>query len=131
MKVIILEGAHQKGKTPTLHMVYAVLQTINAKVINFAVLKNTDYKDFEAELKYQNKTVAIYSEGDTQRDCYMAIKKYARKNVDTLIMAYASFKNALNVTPHTSIVIQKTIAQTSADKIKANMADCKKIIHRI
>jgi hypothetical protein len=132
MHIIILEGDSRKGKTPTLQMVYAVLKTLNATITNFAVLANTSDNDFEVELTYQNKTVAIYSKGDNQTDCYNAITNYANKNVDVFILAHSSIHSALTINPPLTLkVISKTVAQTPVDKMLTNLGDCRTILIHI
>lgn len=133
MKIIILEGHRSTGKTTTLQMVYAVLFSSNAIVNNFSIIQHTNDKDFEVELNIpsQNKNVVIHSKGDNQTDCYKAISKYANKNIDVLILAYSDFKNALNTSPHSSKVINKTIVFKKADELQANADDCKIVISNI
>jgi len=71
-------------------MLYGALQILNAQVNRFSVLQNSGNRDFEAELLYQTKKVAIYSKGDNQTDCYNAITNYSNSNINVLILAHSS-----------------------------------------
>ena len=131
MHIIILEGDHKKGKTPTLQMVYAVLQTLNAKVNKFAVLPYTNDRDFDVELSYQNKTVAIYSKGDNQTDCYNAITHYSTF-ADVLVLAHSSNLSPLTINNQfTSKLINKTVTQIPTDEMLVNIGDCRNILINI
>jgi len=131
MKVIILEGWNGRGKTTTLQMVFATLLTNNWTVNNFALIHpSRKIKDFEAILSLDSKTVAIFSEGDNQGHCKAAIVKYA--NCDVLILAHTSRLNALQIpSRHTSLLIQKTVANATNSEVQANAQDCQNIVNNI
>jgi len=136
MHIIFLEGNHGSGKTTTLQMVYAVLKLLNAEKINDSPFQGSK-KDFEAELSFQKKTVAIFSKGDTQEDCIKAIEKYAEKKVDVLIMAHTS--NLLPLTgnqptaSHTTVTLQKTVQSEPYEykHMSTNIGDCLNVIINI
>jgi hypothetical protein len=132
MKVIILNGWHGTGKTATMQMLFAVLDTNNATIQRFSIIPNSNGRDFEAELTFKSKTVAIFSSGDIQKVCNATIAKYVAKNIDVLIMPYSSFVTPPIIPkPHTSITIKKTIASKQVSKIQANAIDCKDIYYKI
>jgi ABC-type sugar transport system ATPase subunit len=136
MHIIILEGPKGSGKTTTLQMVYAVLKLFNATVTSPPKhIINSSKRDFEAELLFQNKTVAIFSKGDTQSDCITAIQNYAGKNFDVLIIAHTSnllpLTNNPPTTSHTTVTIQKTVPPNHFEEISSHIGDCLNIIINI
>jgi len=132
MHIIILEGNKKSGKTPTLQMVYAVLKLLNARVRSRPRrITSGNIRDFEAVLSFQNKTVAIFTKGDTQADCKRAITKYANRRVDVLILAHTSNLPQLNTAPHTSKIINKTVPPNNFEEMSTHIGDCKLIITHI
>jgi len=134
MRIILLEGKNKIGKTPTLQMVYAVLKLLNAKVISGP--KRIDKMDFEAVLSFQNKIVAIFTEGDDQTDCNNAIKKYARrkyarKKVDVLIMAHRSSCGTINTDQYETDIVKKTVKLNDFEEMSSNIGDCLNILIHI
>jgi len=132
MHIIILRGNKKAGKTPTLQMVYAVLKLLNARVIRRPTrITSGNIRDFEAVLSFQNKKVAIFTKGDTQADCKRAITKYARQNVDVLIMAQTSHLPQLNTAPHISVIVYKTVPPNNFEEMSTHIGDCKNILLHI
>jgi hypothetical protein len=131
MKIIVLEGDRTTGKTTTMGMVYATLIANGANQISFTPLNTPN--DFEAVVNYQrNKKVAIYSQGDTLRDCYVAINNFGQK-MDVLVMAYSRKKTPLIINPtlYTEIRLQKTAVNPTITRVQANAIDCQAIINNI
>jgi hypothetical protein len=112
-------------------MVYATLVSNGAITSSFVPL-NTP-KDFEALVNYKNKNVAIYSQGDTQTDCYAAINKFGALNVDVLVLAYSTKKTQLIVDPalYNEFRVQKTVASSPGLEVQVNAIDCQTIISQI
>jgi hypothetical protein len=132
MKIIVLEGPNHRGKTTTLGMVFAAIITNGAVVQKFAILPSIQDKDFKTTLAYQGNKVAIYSQGDTQRNCYEIIDRYS-SSVDILILAHSSLHRPLSIdtTIYTKYVVNKTIACSSVSVLEANARDCRSIVRLI
>jgi len=130
VKIIVLEGLPTTGKTTTMGMVYATLVANGANQISFTPLNTPN--DFEAVVKYEKKKLAIYSEGDTLKNCYAAINKFA-PTIDVLVMAYSRKKIQLVINPklYKEIRLQKNVESASVHRVQANATDCKAIINNI
>jgi hypothetical protein len=124
MKIILLSGKPETGKSTTFNLLYDKL-TQNGKrniVSEKKELGNPIDKDFECVVKYRGKTVALYSMGDFDLKCIEAIVKYA--HCDVLVLAYSEEHHR---------IIKKTEAnpKSKAVKLKTNEKDCEKIIEEL
>jgi len=87
MKIIMLAGESNAGKTTALNQLYERL----VKDEKIEILKKRKPlgwgpNDFSAIVKYKNKTTAIVSAGDTLRETIKAIVQYAY--CDILVIGY-------------------------------------------
>lgn len=132
MKIIILEGKDETGKSLTMNLVYAYLLNKGAYLIDYSKITYGSPCDFEAILKYEEKSVAIYSLGDTKYQCANAVKSYEEKKIDVLIMAYdsAKFKNH-DDWYNRAIKIKKTEETDVQKQLDVNIDDCNQIISKI
>lgn len=93
MKIIVLSGPSNCGKTTTINAVFDSLCGGNRKASNVlfynSPVGNPVQNDFEGVLDYKNKKIAFFSMGDYKRDCINAIVKYA--GADVLIMAMNNY----------------------------------------
>jgi len=109
MKIIMLAGESNSGKTQTLNGVYDCLVQ-SSEIVQKKTQLGGNENDFECVLKYQNMYIAIYTMGDYLNTCYEAIIKYADK--DILLMAYnTQFAAGLDKTVKKNknhIVVNKT-----------------------
>jgi hypothetical protein len=88
MKIIMLSGKHNSGKSTTLNLVYDKMEpNIETIIEPKKVLGNPIYKDFECIVKYNNKKVAFYTMGDFSGLLIDAFKKYDNLNCCILICA--------------------------------------------
>lgn len=100
MKIIMLKGPNNSGKTMTLNLVYdELVNNRQAKIIEprTAISNN----DFSCLLEYKGLKVAIFSMGDYVKDInsiWNAIKNYTNKSADVLIIA-----NSNKLIPETSM----------------------------
>lgn len=89
MKIILISGPSNSGKTTVINAVFDNLCGGNRKAHNVLVynapIGNPIQKDFEAVVDYKNKKVAFCSMGDYKTYCLDSIVKYA--GADVLIMA--------------------------------------------
>jgi hypothetical protein len=139
MKIILLIGRKNCGKTKTLTEVYNTL-TNGMKTLppKKRIAKNSK-KDFYCDFTYKKKKIAIYTAGDSLPLLLKAVFLYS--NVDYLIMPFSNggkIKTQLLSYFKKYCVKQKYIDKTLYRKVKnkitnpsANITDCKKIISKI
>jgi len=136
MKIILLSGDPNTGKTTTFHTLYDQL----TQGIKNPPPKQGGKKrgDFHCVLKYKGKQVALHSHGDIMHIVYRAIIMYSE--VDYLILAHSiggremnRIRNAvLKYTQH--CLISKTVSKSTISKQiwnANNLKDCQKIIKAI
>jgi len=88
MKIILLSGEPNTGKTTTLNLLYDKITQNGVKNIidEKEVLGNPVQNDFQCVLSFNNKKIAIYSMGDYYGAFIEPLIKYA--NCDVLVLAY-------------------------------------------
>jgi len=92
MKIILLSGEPNKGKTSTLNLLYdKITQNGMENIIVKRKQLGNQKNDFECVLTYKNKEIAIFSMGDYLNACIDAIIKYS--NRDVLVLAYSEIFN--------------------------------------
>ena len=135
MKIIVLEGGKNTGKTTTMGMVFVALHMNGGTMNNFAAVQSP--MDFEADFDYpvrgKTQKVSIYTKGDNIAHCNTAISKYSLLNIDTLIIAYSTKQTHLTIPPKDTLVppVQKTVASTTISEVQANANDGYQIISLI
>ena len=130
MKIIMLSGNQNTGKTTTLKLVYDQLAQNMPSPPQAQPIQGGDYGDFESSpLRHNGKTVAIYSLGDTLYRIYEAIIKYCG-TVDVFIVACSTGQNKANFNALVSYV-QAYPQHCVISKTKNNDADCQGIIGNI
>lgn len=88
MKIVILHGKHNCGKTTTFNLLYDELIARGAEII----VPKKDLparKDFECILKYKEKKVALFSLGDYMFAIGNAVGYYTKADCDVLIVAHS------------------------------------------
>lgn len=91
MKIIVVKGNPNSGKTTSIRLVYDLLLYKGAK-IDKPRNSGKIYADFDTELLYNEKRVAISSAGDVLKNMRKTIADYKEHNCDILIMASRNFK---------------------------------------
>lgn len=91
MKIIVVKGNPNSGKTTSIRLVYDLLLYKGAK-IDKPRNSGKIYADFDTELLYNEKRVAISSAGDVLKNMRKTIADYKEHNSDILIMASRNFK---------------------------------------
>lgn len=88
MKIILLAGNANAGKTSTMNIVYDRLIREGAILDKGTPPEQSEKrkKDFECVLLYKGQKVAIHSEGDFESECIEAIERF-RKCADILVLA--------------------------------------------
>lgn len=135
MKIIILEGKSNIGKTTTMGMVFVALHMNGAKMNNFNALESPSGMDFEADFAYtvNEKTlkIAMYTKGDNIKDCNDAIKRYSQ-NMNVLIIAYSTKVRPLKISPNDTVEhIAKTTSSSKISEVQSNANDGYEILCKI
>jgi len=123
MKIIMLTGDSDRGKTASLHFVHEILVASGAET---TLVKHIGYayqRDFSCKLKYREKTIRIFTAGDSEEQIreVLSDKKY-----DFLICASNNVhRNFFNRATHR---IKKTVAKTNSCMLAANLYDAGRII---
>lgn len=91
MKIIVVKGNPNSGKTTSIRLVYDLLLYMGAEI---AVARTSEkpHTDIDAELLYDQKRIAISSAGDVLKNMRKTIADYKEHNSDILIMASRNFK---------------------------------------
>jgi energy-coupling factor transporter ATP-binding protein EcfA2 len=119
MKIIMLLGENNCGKSTTLNWVYDCINPASEDIIcTKSVLGNPIQKDFECIIRYQNKTVAFFTMGDYSNKVCEAMVKYDKLNCDILVCAcnpqFVNPRNRIKNYPH-HIIIEKTVSPNNHD----------------
>jgi hypothetical protein len=125
MKIIMLTGDSDKGKTSSLHFVHGMLVTYGAKSTCVEYVEDENYSDFSSVLKYRGKTIRIYTLGDV--GCEKELQEALNKTkCDFLICACNNeLKRFFRRATYT---VEKTVANTNACRLAANWYDAGRII---
>ena len=91
MKIIVVKGSPNSGKTTSIRLVYDLLLYLGAE-IDVARKSDKIHIDFDAELLYNGNRIAISSAGDVLKNMHGTITKH--KDCDILIMASRNFKQS-------------------------------------
>jgi hypothetical protein len=129
MKIIILIGEKNQGKSCALHLVYEKLITDNGKGVKTELLGDESRADSFYIVNCKNKKIAIYTKGDYQNDFPDAKKKAEKENCDILICACnQKEKESIDNDKPDHIIIEKTIESSLFPKFEANLFDCYQIL---
>ncbi|MFZ4798733.1 MAG: hypothetical protein ACOYMA_14635 [Bacteroidia bacterium] len=103
MKVIMLSGPSNSGKTTVINEVYKMLTGSYFLPIN-------RHKDFECVIQYKGKNIAFQSAGDYSYNPINAMRKYVALNYDILVCSHNNNKvNPLKeILKHNHVIFQKT-----------------------
>jgi len=134
MKIILLAGRKNSGKTTTMHKVYDFLSAATKTKPKKNPISIKMPKDFHCEFTYKKNRVALFSSGDTLHLLLEGIFIYS--DADYLIIPFStggaiktkvlsSFRACKNQIPINKTVSPKNAAKTVQDK--ANDKDCKSI----
>ncbi len=86
MKIIMLYGPSESGKTTTINMVYEKLKkdSLSENVSPREVIED---RDFKAIIRYKGQTIAFFSRGDYSREVNWIMTDYDKQKCDVLICA--------------------------------------------
>jgi hypothetical protein len=135
MKVIMLSGRDNCGKSTTLNLLYEEVKPAKDEDIISPknILGNPKNRDFECIIRYENKTVAFFTMGDYSPPLCSVFTKYNKLNCDILVCACnkkfdTPYERICNY-PH--VIIDKITTQCVADHEYANNIDKNKILMEI
>jgi len=140
MKIIVLTGKPNSGKTTTFEMLYDLLTKNMKNKPKINKIPNTPKKDFQCILTYKKKKVAIFSAGDNLFLICSAIFIYSE--FDYIIVAHSQSPSGKDkgriieltkANKHQTLIVKTECKKGSSQKVidKANAKDCKKIIKAI
>ena len=135
MKLILLVGKPQTGKTTTLNLLYDELYPKFASIVVGKTQVGGCKDDFECILKWNGPErsfkIGIFTMGDYYRECMRAAQRYSQK-VDVLVLAYSDhFKSGHQkiVAPYPNhFVVNKTVASVNSMQGQFNQQDVVTII---
>lgn len=136
MRIIVLQGMPNTGKTRTLNLVYDMLVPNGGGVsTNRQVIGNPFQNDFSDIVIRENQRIAFFTMGDYSTYLANAINDYDRQNCDVFVCSLSTdtnkvrANNALN--QFNAIRINKTIAPNPTAELAINTADAQTIFNLI
>jgi tRNA uridine 5-carbamoylmethylation protein Kti12 len=136
MKIILLSGPPNCGKTTAINLVYRNLTKGLPNPPAKQSIRNYK-KDFECIVAFKKKQVALYSFGDVLFDTYNAIIKYCGMGADVLVAAHnnngSRRQQLAKIVQNSSLnyLINKKIAKSKNAEAQCNTNDCSAIIGKI
>lgn len=133
MRIIVLQGMSDTGKTSTLNLVYNMLVPNGGGISTNRQSLGGDPNDFSDIVIRDNQRIAFYTMGDYSTYLANAIYDYDRQNCDILVCALstntakARANNALDQFNATRI--NKTIASNRNNPTSENAADAQTIFN--
>ncbi|MBR2367883.1 MAG: hypothetical protein IKA81_04680 [Alistipes sp.] len=91
MKIIVIKGNPNSGKTTSIRLVYDLLLYKGAKIDKPRNSGKT-YADFDTELLYNGKNIAISSAGDLLKNIHKTVSDH--DGCDILITASRNFRRS-------------------------------------
>lgn len=135
MKIIVLQGMPNTGKTRTLNLVSDLLLQSVGISTNRQVIGNPVQNDFSDIILWNNLKIAFFTMGDYSTYLANAIYDYNNQNCDVMVCALSTntakvrANNALN--NFNAIRINKTIAPNQNAEIAINTADAQTLYNLI
>lgn len=135
MRVIVLQGMPNTGKTSTLNIVYDMLVPNGVGVSTNRQSLGGDPGDFSDIVIEGTQRIAFYTAGDASTFLANAIYDYNRQGCDVLFCALST--NTPKVRANTALNqfnvsrINKTIAPNATAQLAANKADAQTIYNQI
>lgn len=91
MKIIVIKGNPNSGKTTSIRLVYDMLLYFGAEIEKPRSSGKT-YTDFDTELLYKEKRIAISSAGDVLKNIHKTINRH--EGCDILVTASRNFRQS-------------------------------------
>lgn len=91
MRIIVLEGLSNKGKTTTINLIYDIILYHGGNPTDKQQIGNPIFKDFkDIVTDYKDKKIAFFSMGDNSNELVNAINTYNKEKCDLLICALST-----------------------------------------
>lgn len=134
MRIIVLQGMPNTGKTITLNLVHDLLLQSGGVSTNRRPLDG-DPRDFTDIVIWKTMRVAFYTMGDYSNLLNRAVYSYAGQNCDVLICALSTNTPKVNankaINRFNNTRINKTLANAQMTEQQANNADTQTIFNLI
>jgi hypothetical protein len=130
MKIIVLTGQSNKGKTSALRLVYEKIISANGgKGKDFKTEGNPIQGDFSDVQSYKGKKIAFFTMGDYDKHLVAAINKYTAQQCDLLVCACndVHFWIFDQMDKDAYKAVEKTICSDIMSAFEANLYDCYRI----
>ena len=89
MKIIVVKGNQNTGKTTSIRLAYDIALYLGAAIITPRNIEDKPHNDFETVLFYNGKRIGFYSAGDLRYTLSIIVGKHS--DCDTLVMASRNF----------------------------------------
>ncbi len=135
MKIIVLKGNSNIGKTTTLNIVYDNLINQGGLSTNRQTIGNPNQNDFSDIVDWKNKKIAFYTMGDYSTYLKEAIYCYEKQKCDILVCAISTnnpkvrANKALNEPRFNTNVVNKQVSSIKANENSYNQSDSNIIIN--
>jgi len=136
MKIIMLAGEHETGKTTTFHVLYDRLTNGMSDKPEKEKIRKKSPRDFKCSLTYRGKKIVLFSLGDILYLIIDTIEKY--KNTDYILIIACSttgpvFKRFVESVRTNSLyyVIDKKSSVKEEDRQRNNEEYCQRIIDKL
>jgi ABC-type multidrug transport system ATPase subunit len=134
MRIIILTGMSNTGKSTTLNLLYnLIVPKIGVSHGNRAVLGNPIQSDFSETINYQTDLLEFYTMGDYPQKLRLAIQHASKRNINIFICACSKLDSKLihELQLHRTAFISKSISVNTMQQITFNTADAITILNLI
>ena len=126
MRIIVLQGPHDSGKTATLNILFYDILASGGIFLPRTPLGG-DPNDFSTEGNFLGQRIAIYTMGDLSSPVRTAVYDYASKGIDILICALStnssmSWANSA-INHFTNVRHPKTFSTLLTNRASINRAD--------
>lgn len=134
MRIIVLEGLHNSGKTATLNILFYDMLA-SGDIFSHRTPLGGDPNDFSTEGDFLGQKIAIYTMGDLSSPLRAAVYDYASKGIDILICALSnnfsmSWANSA-INHFTNVRHPKTSSSTLTNRSSMNRADASILLNSI
>jgi thymidylate kinase len=134
MRIIVLQGIQNTGKSITLNLLYSMLVPSSAQSHNNrVVLGDPAQNDFSETVAYHNELIEFFTMGDYPKQLEMAIKNAANRKVNVFICACSRHTLSLIAAfqLYRTAFVSKTFTVISRQQIFFNTADAQTLLNMI
>jgi ABC-type transport system involved in cytochrome bd biosynthesis fused ATPase/permease subunit len=134
MRIIVLTGISNSGKSTTLNLLYnMIVPNLGQSQNNRVVLGNPIQNDFSETLTYHNEIVEFFTMGDYPQPLRIAIRNAANRNTNVFICACSRLDNRLiqELQKHRTAFISKSVTINNLQELAFNTADAQTIFNLI